>query len=428
MIVEGIKIISRRSGVEEQKAPSPSADPWADVEREIHKDLERQGMWARYRAGQGEFEPAFFCTSDDYLLLQEMAADPHLRFWYGERTKAGWRSFWDEHGNQWVKVVPHPQADHANVAEKMARWGDHRVNLTEGEQAEIKRRSGGNRLKEEELSMDFRSISRFGWEDLGFHTVSFDLPSFPENTEHWLNDTWDRYDRFMERLIERLALIKEHDILVTPPYVDTRIQRDEEREQMLNTIWKKFWKWWMDAQGRAKADAEAAALAGSTDDDGNPLEIDGVPINFIVQTRMALTKKQVNSLKRIIETFRVEMGLETPVMRFWAGTTCTKCDAEASKLLPMDATEAFCKLCGTMNAQVTEYEFIPIVDGRPTTDWWELAEKLRSLIAGKYAEGAEIDEIIRLERRLHFIEVEHIKLVDANNLFYSGPAIDDRFI
>jgi hypothetical protein len=81
-----------------------------------------------------------------------------------------------------------------------------------------------------------------------------------------------------------------------------------------------------------------------------------------------------------------------------------------------------------MNAQVTEYELIPFLHERPTTDWWELAETLRRRISGKYAEGAEIEEITRLERRLHFIEVEHIKLVDANNLFYSGPAIDDRFI
>jgi hypothetical protein len=122
------------------------------------------------------------------------------------------------------------------------------------------------------------------------------------------------------------------------------------------------------------------------------------------------------------------MGFETPVMRFWAGMKCTKCDAEARMLLPMDATEVYCKLCGTMSAQVTEYEYIPIVHGRPTTDWWELAERLRTRINDLYAEGAEIEEITRLERRLHFIEVEHIKLVDANNLFYSGPAIDDRFI
>lgn len=421
MIVEGIKIIKRR-GVEELEAPRPSADPWADAEDAIHKDLERQAMWARYRAGQGEFEPAFFCTSDDYLLLQEMASDPHLRFWYGEKTKAGWRSFWDEHGNQWVKVVPHPQADHANVLEKLERWGDNRLNLTHGEQAEIQRRSGGSRLKEEELTMDFRSPSRFGWEDLGSHYLSFDLPKFPENVEHWLNDTWDRYDRFRDALIEKLSLIKEHDIFVTPPYVDTRIQRDEERAIMLNTIWKKFWKWWMDAQGRAKARAEDLAAKNSG------TEIDGVPINFIVQTEAPLTRKQVNSIKRMIETFRIEMRLDVPVMRFWAGTMCTKCDAEARMLLPMDAEVVYCKVCGTMSAQVTEYEFIPIVHERPTTDWWELAERLRRQINSKYAEGAEIDEITRLERRLHFIEVEHIKLVDANNLFYSGPAIDDRFI
>ncbi|MCK5319426.1 MAG: hypothetical protein KAJ55_16055 [Anaerolineales bacterium] len=422
MIVEGIKIIRRR-GVEERQAPRSSGDPWADAEAAIHKDLKRQGMWARYRAGQGEFEPAFFCASDDYLLLQEMANDPHLRFWYGEKTKRGWRSFWDEHGNQWVKVVPHPQADHAHVADKQERWGDQRVNLTEGEQAEIKRRSGGNRLKEEELSMDFRSPSRFGWDDLGFHTVSYDLPNFPENVEHWLDGTWDRYDRFKEQLIHRMyEMVRAHKAEGDNRTKEVKAQRKKEQELMLNTIWKKFWKWWMDAQGRAKARAEDLAAANSG------VEIDGVPINFIVQTDLPLTKKQVNSLKRIIEVFRLEMGFETPVMRFWAGTKCTKCDAEARMLLPMDAEVAFCKLCGTMNAQVTEYEYIPILNERPMTDWWELAERLRRQIAGKYAEGAEIEEISRLERRLHFIEVEHIKLVDANNLFYSGPAIDDRFV
>jgi hypothetical protein len=427
MIVEGIKIIKRR-GVEERQAPRSSADPWANVEDAIHKDLERQAMWARYRAGQGEFEPAFFCGTDDYFLLQEMADDPHLRFWYGEKTKDGWRSFWDEHGNQWVKVVPHPIADHANVLEKQERWGDHRVNLTEGEQAEIKRLSNGNRLKEEELSMDFRSPSRFSWDDLGSHYVAFDLPKFPENVEQWLNGTWDRYERFHEALIEKLILIKEHDIFVTPPYVDTRIQRDEERAVMLTTIWKKFWKWWVASKERAKARAEDLAAKGSSDDDGNPLEVDGVPINFVVQTEFPLTMKQVNSIKRMIEAFRIEMRLESPVQVFWAGTKCTKCDVEARMLLPMATEVAYCKVCGTMNAQVTEYEFIPFLHERPTTDWWELAETLRRLISGKYAVAAGLDEIIRLERRLHFIEVEHIKLVDANNLFYSGPAIDDRFI
>lgn len=426
MIVEGIKIIKRKGGIEERKLPRRQrpADPWSDVEDAIQRSLAVQGMWDRYKKGIGEFEPAFFCASDDFHILQEMASDPFLRFFYGEFVKGvGWRGFWDAHGNMWVKVVPHPQADHAHVAQKMERWGDNRVNLTEGEQAEIKRRSNGSRLKEEELAMDHRSPSRFCWEDLGFHTVSFDLPDFPENVEHWVADTWTRYNRMRAQLIEKLyVMVKDHKADGDNRTKEVRAKRRKEQEEMVNQLWKKFWKWYMNCQGQAKRRAEALAEANSG------VEIDGVPINFIVQTEMPLTRKQVNSLKRIFETFRVHMEFETPVMRWWAGTKCTKCDTEARALLPMTTEVAFCKICAAVTAEVVEMEWAPILDdGPPETDWWELAEQLRRRIADKYAEAAHMDEIRRLERRLHFIEVEHIKLVDANNLFYSDVSVDERF-
>ena len=97
-------------------------------------------------------------------------------------------------------------------------------------------------------------------------------------------------------------------------------------------------------------------------------------------------------------------------------------------LLPMSAESAFCKICGTTNAVVISMEYCPILDSGPgVPDYWELAEDLRRQISNLYAEGAEIDEISRVERRLHFIEVEHIKLVDHNNLFYGDHSVDERF-
>jgi len=438
---DDIRIIGRRGGIESRRVPHStrqgSPDPFGlEAERAIHKEIDRQGMWERYRNGKGEFEPAFFCGSDDYLLLQEMASDPHLRFFYGEFTKGvGWRSFWDVHGNQWVKVVPHPQADHANVLEKLERWGDNRVNLTEGEQAEIKRRSGGNRLKEEELAMDHRSESRFGWHDLGFHTVPFDLPNFPENVEQWLNHgtfdedgewvdgCWPRYNRMREQLISIMYdMVKAHKAEGDNRTKAVKAQRKIEQTALLRGRWNDLWKWWMSKQGEAKADAEARAEARGD------LEVDGVTVQFITNTQMPLTIRQMNSLKRMIEAFRLEMGFEEPVMRFWASTMCTKCDTEARMLLPMTAEVAFCKICGTTNAQVVSMEYCPLLESGPgAPDYWELAEDLRRQIASKFAEGADLEEIKPLERRLHFIEVEHIKLVDHNNLFYGDHSVDERF-
>ena len=71
MIVEGIKIIKRKGGIEERKLPRRQhpADPWSDVEDAIHKSIAVQGMWDRYKKGLGEFEPAFFCASDDFHML-----------------------------------------------------------------------------------------------------------------------------------------------------------------------------------------------------------------------------------------------------------------------------------------------------------------------------------------------------------------------
>ena len=425
-----ITIISRRGGIEQRRMPRKArmpADPFGlEVERAIHKEIARQGMWERYRKGEGEFEPAFFCATDDFFLLQEMASDPYLRFFYGQRTPSGgWVSFWDEHGNQWVKVVPHPQADFDHVEQKMKRWGDNRVNLTHGEQEEIKRQANGNRLKEEELAMDHRSASSFGWDDLGFHTIPFDLPNLPENVEIWINGScWPKYNLLHKQLVAKLHnMVEAHKAEGDNRKREVKEQRRKEQEELLNELWKKFWKWWMDVQGRAKARAEArSAAAGAS-------EIDGVPIRHIFFTELPLTRKQVNSLKMIFETFREKMGFETPVMRFWADTKCTKCDTERRMLLNLSTKVAFCKICGEITAEVLEFESHDILDdGPPEPDWWEVAEELRSRINALYAEGEDLSVIKRLERRLHFIEVEHIKLVDHNNLFYADFTVDERFV
>ena len=420
-----IRIISRRGGIEQRRAPRKArmpADPFGlEAEAAIHKEIARQGMWERYREGKGEFEPAFFCAQDDFFALQEMASDPHLRFFYGQMTKSGWQSFWDQHGNQWIKVVPHPQADFDHVERKMERWGDNRVNLTEGEQAEIKRRSNGNRLREEELAMDHRSPSRFGWDDLGFHTIPFDLPNLPENVEIWINEScWPKYNLLHKQLVNKLHnMIKVHKAEGDNRKREIKAQRKKEQEQMLDELWRKFWKWWMDIQGRAKARAEERS---------DVVEIDGVPIKHITFTQMPMTRRQVNSIKMIFEVFRKEMGFELPNIRFWADTKCTKCNTETRMLLKLDTKVAFCKICGEITAEVGEFETHEILDdGPPEPDWWEVAENLRTQINELYAEGADMEEIKRLERRLHFIEVEHIKLVDHNNLFYSDHNVDERF-
>ncbi len=57
-----IRIISRRGGIEERRKPRKTrmpADPFGlEAEAAIHKEIDRQDMWRRYREGKGEKLPS----------------------------------------------------------------------------------------------------------------------------------------------------------------------------------------------------------------------------------------------------------------------------------------------------------------------------------------------------------------------------------
>lgn len=407
--LEGVTIINRRGGRKPPKARDvePPVFP-EDIEAIILRDIAERDRRKRYWNGEGEFEPVFISMADDPELVREFADDPDVLMYTGQRRDRkdpdSWEPFLDRAGNRLVKVIPVLKRDHSHYLYKQDRWGDKRLNLIEGEQAEIKRRSNGSRLKEEELAMDHRSPSRFGWEDLGFHTAPFDLPDFPENVQYWLDTiAWPKYNEISERLIGHLqTVVREHDILLSPPYVDVRIERRKEQEARLVALWDHFNSWWKEKVAHAKEMGRYAPLAS----------------------------KHVASIKMIFETFRLEMGFDTPVMHFWGNTQCTVCGVERKRCIPLDSKEMFCRTCGDVTVEVTEWDPHDILDpGPPQVDWWERAAKLQTKINELYAEAAELSEILPLERYLRYIEVEHIKFDDPSMIFYSAyPEVDDRFV
>lgn len=141
-----------------------------------------------------------------------------------------------------------------------------------------------------------------------------------------------------------------------------------------------------------------------------------------------MTRKQLAAIKSVIEGYRVEAGLEEPVMRFWAKTVCLNCGTERSMLLTLTTKVAFCKPCGQSKAEVLEFEQRDVLDeGPPEYDWFEAAAKLQERIKLLEEERAELNEIDKLRSRLMFIERIHIKL--DNNLLYSNrAAVEDRYI
>lgn len=407
--VEGVTIIGRRSGVETRQSRNvpPPVFP-EDIEAIILKDVEEKDRRKRYWNGWDEFEPIFICIDDDPELCAEFANDPDYCMWVGERENIkdpnSWKPFIDEHGNRYVKVVLALERDHEHLFNKRDRWIGNQVNLTEGEQAEIKRRSNGSRLKEEELSMDHRSPSKFGWDDLGFQTVYFELPNFPESRQMWLDaEAWPLYNRISERLISHLHnSVKKHRAEGDNRRREVKAKGREEQEQLLNGLFTHFHTWWNKKVDEAKSFGRYAPLAS----------------------------KHVASIYMIIETFRVEMGFDTPIMRFWAKSKCTVCGVEKKGRFALDTTELFCGVCGDLTVEITEWDPHDILDpGPPSVDWWERAAELQSRINALYAEAADLEQIDPLERYLRYIEVEHIKFNDPSMIFYSAyPEIDARFM
>lgn len=421
---EQIKIFDRRGAVDDRPAKAQGIDPWEEADRMYERHLKEQDKRRRFYAGEGEFEPAMFSTIDDADDIREMAEDPHLLFLLGEKKGKGWAPFIDEHGTRWIKVVPMPHADWEHVeAFKMPRFGDNRVNLTEGEQMEIKRQSGGSRLKEEELAMDFRSPSKFLIDEAMFITVDFELPNVPENVLEWLEETaWPNHTRLRNRLIERLEAIMKWKV----PGKDNRKRevkaiRREWQAKEVNRLWGKFWHWWVKKSEAMK------------------------PTGF-----RPMTNRQLASIKAVFEEFRAGMNLDKPVMRFWAKVHCLKCNTQRNQLLPLsyaprfeedteeiicleedgDHQKVFCKTCGTTNGMVLWFEEHTIIkaDGHAEPDWFEVAQDLKEKIEALYKIAAEIDEIKPLESRLHHIEHLHIK-IDADALLWGEhDDIDERFI
>lgn len=399
------------------------ANPMLEADRLYEKHLKERAKIKRFWAGEGEFEPAFFDTIDDANEIREMAEDPYLLFLMGKKDKEGtWKPFFDEHGTRWIKVVPLPHADWDHLeAFKMPRFGDNSVNLTHGEQEEVRRLSGGSRLREEELSMDFRTSSKFLLDDILFTTVDFELPNFPEDVQKWLDDeAWPNHANLKASLIERLSEIFTYKV----PGEDNRLtkvraKRRAEQELRLKRLWGKFWHWWSNKCGHAKK-------AGR---------------------RKPMSNRQLASIKSIFEQFRAGLNLDVPVIQFWATVHCTKCQVQRSTLLPLTYQPMFkeetdevigldeindhanipCETCGTDSGVVLWFEDHTILDGRREPDWFDIAQTLSDKINALYSIGASIDEIRPLESRLHFIEVTHIRM-DADQLLWGEfDAIDSRY-
>ena len=419
-----VKVYDRRGAEDTRSVDQQGLDPMLEADRQYEQHLRERAKTQRFWAGEGEFEPAFFDTIDDANLIREMAEDPYLLFLLGQKDKEGtWKPFFDQHGTRWLKVVPLPHADWEHLeAFKMPRFGDNSVNITHGEQEEINRLSFGSRLKEEELSMDFRTSSKFLLDDVLFLTVDFELPNFPQDVQKWLDDeAWPNHAKLKAALIDRLAEIRDYMV----PDKDNRLkevklERRAEQQLRLKRLWGKFWHWWSNKCGHAKKNG----------------------------VNKPMSNRQLASIKSIFEQFRAGMNFEVPVIRFWARVHCTKCQVSRNTLLPLSYQPMFkeetdevegleeindhddipCDTCGTKTGLVLWFEDHTILDGRREPDWFDIAQTLSDKINALYRIGASIDEIRPLESRLHFIEVTHIR-INADQLLWGEYEhdIDHRF-
>lgn len=462
--MEKIKIYDRRGAVDDRPKEKQMLDPWDESERAYAKHFAEQDKRRRYWEGQDEFEPALFNVLDDAEDLREMATDPMLYFVTGvvmerDDLTALRRDCKSEHEvwikarpckdpakakdpvrlrfmeplysigvieptdwNVWVKVVPLPHADWEHVAEfKMPRYGDLRVNLTHGEQEEVRRESGGSRLKEEELAMDFRSPSKFLLDETLFITVDFELPNVPQNVIEWLEETaWPGHDNTRDALKRRIRRIINWKV----PNQDNRRReikaiRRAFQAKMLNRMWGKFWSQWV---RRCKE-----------------MEPTG---------HRPMTNRQLASIKALFEQCKRALNLEKPEIRFWARCHCFECDTQFNRLLPIvyqdtyvegtnDRNGAFetnykrlivkCYTCENISGQVLWYEEHSVIEKREETDWFEVAQDLKEKIDALYKIAADVEEIKPLENRLAFIEHMYIKIPAEQLLWGEYDAIDERF-
>lgn len=466
-----IQVYDRRGAAESISIEAQGVIPDADDAYGKHLTLQdrRQRSWE----GVGEFEPAFFNTLDDGEDLREMALDPTLLFQTGitvakkefdllvAKHKGHIFALWaklrsaprnekgghdeevvrvnfftpvcltefgeSETWNSWVKVSLLMHNDWGHVEDfKMPRFGDNSVNLTHGEQAEVYRLGNGNKLKIDELAGDFRSSSKFLLDDILYLTVDYELPNFPETVRKWYEDeAKPNHIKLKARLIERLIDIKDWKV----PDKDNRLkdvkaERHAAQEVQLKRLWGRFWRWWMDKCGKAKAKSR----------------------------RKPMSNRQLTSIKAIFEAFRTGMNFKVPVIPFWARVHCLECHVSQERLLPLSYQPIFkekvdddhvdevigleevndhakvpCTVCKKESGVILWFEDHTVLDDHFEPDWFNIAQSLSDKINALYTIGASIDEIKPLESRLHHIEVVYIK-IDADQLLWGEhDAIDGRY-
>jgi len=401
-VTDQIRVFDRRGKVEQTSRKSQT-ELLLGVEESILADVERQGARDRYFKGKGEFEGELLHPFEDLDIIRELIEDPFTRIWWGERdpkTKT-WLPFYNRNGERLVKATRGLEADVEHQERLWDTFGDLSIGNTHGEQEEAGRKANWNKLKMDEGAMDFRSISRDLIPDCLFRVTDFDLPNFPENVSRWLErEAWPTYNHVQGWIRRELTKVAEHKAQGDNRRKAVSAVRRAEQGSMLRATWAAFWKSWMHKVGEAKNKGRYPPM----------------------------TRKQLASIKSVIESFRVEAGLEEPVMRFWASTVCTNCGIERNMLLTLATEYAFCKPCGQSKAQVLDFESREVLDaGPPEYDWFEAAAKLQERIKLLEEEKAELNEIDKLRSRLMFIERIHIKL--DNNLLYSNrAAVEDRYI
>lgn len=403
-MIDQVRVFDRRGAVKRKPQRKTTFEMLMEADAAFQADLAKRGLRDRFFKEEGEFEPAMLHPFEDLDIIRELIDDPYTRIWWGERnpqTKK-WRPFYNKNGERLIKVTRGLEADIEHQERNFEVFGDHSISNTHGEQEEAARRANWNKLKMDEEAMDFRPISRDIVPGTPDSVTDFDLPDFPENVSHWLeHEAWPTYNHVLGWISNVCKEIAEHEAQGDNNEEDVAAIRKAEQERMLNAKWAAFWKGWMHRVGKAK-------------------NLGRYP---------PMTRKQLASIKAVIESFRVAMDFETPAMRFWAKTACLNCGAESNTLLNLATKVAFCKPCGQLKAEVIEFEQHEVLDvGPPEYDWFEVAADIQEQIRNLEEEKAELKEIDRLRRRLLYIERIHIKL-DCDNLLYSSrSAIEDRYI
>lgn len=403
-MTDQVRVFDRRGKVERKPRPT-QFELLLGAEEAIQAEIARQGVRDRFFKGKGEFEPVLMHPFEDLDIIRDLIDDPHTRIWWGQRdpkTKK-WSPFFNRNGERLVKVTRGLEADIDHQRQLFEQFGDLSISNTHGEQEEAGRKANWNKLKMDEGAMDFRSISRDLIPDCLFRVTDYELPDFPENVSRWLDHTaWPTYNHVLNWIRRELTKVAQHKAEGDNRRKAVSAIRRAEQGSMLRAKWAAFWKQWMHKVGLAKNKGEYPPM----------------------------TRKQLASIKFIIESFRVEAGLEEPVMRFWARTACTNvsCGTERYMLLNLTTKVAFCKACGQNKAEVLDFEEHGVLDeGPPEYDWFEAAAKLQERIKLLEEEKAELNEIDKLRSKLMFIERIHIKL--DNNLLYSNrAAVEDRYI